>query len=351
MKSTNKLNINNLQLDDFIVSLTSDQKKYILEKLKVAVFGNLPQEITKCPCCNSDNFIKKGSYKDKQKYKCRNTSKIFSYKTATIISGVWNLNKLEQLMDLMVSGKFPTLDEIQEKIGISRQTALDWRNKIITALYKEVSLDNQVIEFDETFFRISKKGRKGMMYSRKRGKKRVGDNQYNVKVFMAYSRSTGKLELFQSHMGKTSAQDVENYLGTKKSIVVYSDRHVSYKSYYKKRRVLHSTFKAKTKISKWNKAVHNQTLNYYSGALANFLDETLHGVSTKYLQGYLNWFMFIENCKKETVSVKNAVVENKVALDIFKQKEKEFQYFLRMNGRNNYGTFKDRYYGRKRRAA
>ncbi|MFM2392572.1 MAG: hypothetical protein RLZZ546_549, partial [Bacteroidota bacterium] len=50
--------------------------------------------------------------------------------------------------------------------------------------------------------------------------------------------------------------------------------------------------------------------------------------------------------KKEAVSLKDIVMENRVALDIFKQKEKEFAYFLRINGRNNYGECRDRYYGK-----
>jgi transposase-like protein len=346
MELANHIDINSLDLDNLIVSLSSEQKKHLLNKLKTALFGEIPNEVSVCPCCGETNFIKHGSYKDKQKFKCRNTSKIFSYKSDTVLSGIRDLDKLSRLLEMMVSGKYPTITEIEEELGVTRKTAFAWRTKVLTAIYKEVDLDNQVVEFDETFFRLSRKGRRGMLYSRGNGKKLVGDNRFNVKVFMVYSRTTGKLELFQSHMGKTTAQNVENYLGTKRNIVVYSDRHRSYKSYYKKRRVLHRTFKAKNRFALGNKGVHNQTLNYYSGALAEFLDNTLHGVSTKYLQGYLNWFMFIENGKKEDVSVRNVVVENRVALDIFKQKEKEFGYFLRMNGRNNYGECRDRYYGK-----
>ncbi|ABG58452.1 hypothetical protein CHU_1177 [Cytophaga hutchinsonii ATCC 33406] len=163
---------------------------------------------------------------------------------------------------------------------------------------------------------------------------------------MSYSRTTKNLELFASHMGKSSAQDVENYLGVKKGLVVFSDKHVSYGKYYKRKRVVNKVFKAKDHVSKTDKTVHNQTLNYYCGKLQRFLDCELKGVSTKYLQGYLNWFMSIENGKREASSVKSAVMENRVALDIFKQKEKEFQYFLKINGRNNYGKCRDRYYGK-----
>ena len=346
MELSKTLNINDLNLDSLVISLSAEQKEYLLKKLKKAIFGAIPNEVNVCPCCGETDFIKHGSYKDKQKFKCKKTSKIFSYKSNSVLSGIWNLDKLSELLELIVNGKYPTITEIQEKLSITRKTAHAWRTKILTALYEEVDLDNQVIEFDETFFRLSWKGRKDMQYSRTSGKKLVGDNKYNVKVFMSFSRSTGRLELFQSHMGKSTAQDVENYLGVKKSIVVYSDKHKSYKKYYKKRRILHRTFKAKNHVSKWNKAVHNQTLNYYSGALGNFLNDNLQGVSTKYLQCYLNWFMFIEYGKREARSIQKAVIDNKMALDIFKQKEKEFLYFLKINGRNIYGSFKDKYYGK-----
>jgi len=146
-------------------------------------------------------------------------------------------------------------------------------------------------------------------------------------------------------MGRTKKQDVENYFGVPNGMVMYSDMHPSYKGYCLDKSILQETFKSKNHVSLINRDVHNQTLNYYCRILGNFLDEQLKGVSTKYLQGYLNWFMFIENGKREALSVKEVIMDNKVALDVFKQKEKEFQYFLRANGRNNYGNCNDRYYG------
>lgn len=336
-------------IEKLLLRLTSEEKKYLLGKLKTAVFGNISQEVKVCPCCGKDNFKKDGKYKGVQKYKCRITSKIFSYKSDTIISNLTKLDKMEELMVFMLERSFPTIDEIQKHIGISRQTAHDWRTKILTAVYDVIDLNSQVIEFDETNLRISRKGRKGMLYSRKSGKKLVGDNNYNVKVFMSYSRTTKKLELFQSHMGRSSSQDVENYLGTKKGVVVYSDKHGSYKKYCEKHGIVQKTFKSKDRVSKTNKEVHNQNINYHCKELDTFLNEDLRGVSTKYLQGYLNWYMFVQNvvkkAKKKDV-LRDVVIKNKVALNIYKQKEKEFAYFLKINGRNNYGVCRDRYYGK-----
>lgn len=336
------------EIDKFLSSLNTQQKQYILSKLKIAVLGNISQTVGTCPCCGISNFKKDGSYKGVQKYKCRVTSRIFSYKSKSIISNIIKLDKMERLIELMIERNFPTLEEIKKTLGISIQTAHDWRTKILTAVYSIIEFDSEIIEFDETSFRLSRKGRQGMLYSRRSGKKLVGDNQYNVKVFMSYSRSSKKLELFASHMGRTTTQDVSNYLELKKDIVVYSDRHRSYRSYCVKRRVIQKTFKAKDHISKFDRTVHNQTINRYSGMLDNFLNDELRGVSTKYLQGYLNWFMLLQNVIKKSenvIDLKSIVMSNRVALDIYKQKEKEFQYFLKQNGRNNYGTFNDKYYG------
>lgn len=331
-------------IDKIIAKLTPVEKQYLLEKLRNLILSNFSREVTTCPCCNGVNFKKNGFYKGVQKYKCLTTSKVFNYKTSSVVSGIKSLQKFEELLSLMVSNGFPTLDYIEKKLEISRQTAHDWRTKIMTAVYSEMKFDNQVIEFDETNFRLSRKGRKGMKYSRVRGKKLPGDNPYNVKVFMSYSRTTKKIDLFQSHMGRSSVQNLDNYLGRNEGIVVYSDSHPTYLGFYKQKKILHDVFLSKDHISLKDKKVHNQTLNYYGRKLQGFVNDDLHGVSTKYLQGYMNWFMFVENVKKESIELKDAVIDNKVALDIFKQKEREFQYFLKINRRNNYGKCRDRYY-------
>jgi transposase-like protein len=334
------------QLEKLASTLTDEQKYSLLNRLRDLFFGGISKEITLCPCCNSTNFVKNGSPRGVQRYKCKNTSQAFTYKTKTILSGVKKLDKLTQLIDLLSKGRLPTIREISRELNISMQTAFDFRTKILTAIYEDIELSNNLIEFDEKNFRLSRKGRKGMKYTRKRGKKLVGDNDFNIKVFISYSRTTKKLELYASHMGRTSSNDVENYLGTKKDLAVYSDKHNAYVKFYKDRDITSNVFKSSDHVSKTKKEVHNQNVNYFSGLIEREINDGMRGVSTKYLQGYLNWIMFVQNNIKHNVPVKEKVGENRVALDIFKQKEREFKYFLRNNGRNNYGTYNDRYYGK-----
>jgi transposase-like protein len=55
-------------IDNFLTTLTSIEKKYLLEKLKETIFGSGSNEVVKCPCCGKQNFFKKGTYKGVQKY-------------------------------------------------------------------------------------------------------------------------------------------------------------------------------------------------------------------------------------------------------------------------------------------
>jgi transposase-like protein len=325
-------------------NLTTEEKVVLFNKLKAELTNLISTTVSVCPCCNGTSFVKDGKYKGVQKYQCKASKKYFTYKTNTILSGINKLDKLSELINLLSNGVLPTIDQIQHTIHICHQTAFDWRTKILTCLYNEIDMDNQVIEFDEAFHYLSRKGRKGMKYARKRGsKKRVGDNSYTGKVFMTFSRATKQIDFHFSHIGRTKATNVGNYLGTCKDIVVYSDSHRSYSSYFKKAEVEHDKFIAKDHVSQTNKEVHNQTVNAYARSFKNLINDQCHGVSTKYIQGYCNWLSFVSNAIKEGVKPAEVVTENKVALQIYKQKEREFGYVLKLSGRTDYGVCKQRY--------
>jgi hypothetical protein len=53
--------------------------------------------------------------------------------------------------------------------------------------------------------------------------------------------------------------------------------------------------------------------------------------------------MFTQNGIKDE-DIKEKVADNKVSLEVFRQKERELKFFLKNNGRNNYGSYYDRYY-------
>jgi transposase-like protein len=328
-----------MNIEKIVGNLSETEKVELLEFLKHSLSRILSKEITVCPCCLENNFIKNGKYHDVQKYKCGNTNKVFSYKTNTVLSRIVHLDKLTNFINMLDNGILPTISAMQEYLHISRQTAFDWRNKVLSALYNNTKLDNQMIEFDEFHHPLSRKGRRGLAYSRKRGSRRkVGDNKYTGKVFMSYSRSMGKVDLHFSHIGKTKAMDVENYLGLNKDIMVFSDKHPSYRKFYRENHINKGTFKAGDHVSKINPIIHTQTVNAHCNGFDKLINRVHMGVSTKYIQNYCNWYAFRTNAIKPKIAApKENVVNNKIALLIHMEKEKEFQYVLRNAGRTNYG--------------
>ena len=84
---------------------------------------------------------------------------------------------------------------------------------------------------------------------------------------------------------------------TKKTILV-SDKHKSIVAFAKDNMLEHYSFKASEHITKDGKGV--QLLTNIAGRLDTLLNRTFCGISTKYLQLYVNWFKFKANNKLNT---------------------------------------------------
>ena len=261
-----------------------------------------------------------------------------------------------------------SIKEITKTLDISIQTAIDWRHKLLSALVsKENKFENETIEFDETYFLISRKGVQDLgiknqkVYRKwRRGKAKIGDSKYNVKMFFTYGRENSHLDLCMNHMGRSSVEKLENYfLPNKfKNIRIISDEHITYSAFCMKHNIPQQTFNSKDHVNPNDKTIHNQTINAYSRDFKNFVNIRLKGVSTKYLGFYAKWFEFIINTKK---AIQNKISENKSSkfnfadeicynvladnngLEFFRQSEYSFKNFLKANGRTIYGSCRNYY--------
>ncbi len=119
-----------------------------------------------CPHCGCvENIQKYGLQNDKQKYRCKDCGKYFTATSESVLSGSHKpLSVWKQYIECMLDGL--SIRKSAEECGISVKTAFTWRHKILDALSqkaeKETALSG-VIEADETFFRVSYKGRKRNM--------------------------------------------------------------------------------------------------------------------------------------------------------------------------------------------
>lgn len=263
-----------------------------------------------CPHCGHIKYVKMGKDKGVQRYKCKSCNRTFTPFTGTWMAQIHKKDKLADYLKLMQQGL--SLEKIRKKLGINKKTAFDWRHKITQSI-KEVDEDKflGITESDETFFLHSEKGSgKLTRKSRKRGKqvKTKGISQEQVSVIVAADRK-GAVSLNVSGFGRISKEDITKAIGEKinEQTILCTDGHVSYKGFASDNNIEHHVLRADLKQFVRQGKFHIQNINSLHSRLKTWINNDLYGVSTKYLQNYLNWFRFKEKFKK-TDYMKKVVV-------------------------------------------
>lgn len=192
-------------------------------------------------------------------------------------------------------------------------------------------------QIDDLWIRYSQKGRKGLKYSKKRGGTRHrGDSDYQVKILTVTNAS--KTEMKVTNIGRLSKSDIQRSMGdkiTKKTILI-SDKHQSIQAFAKDNKLEHHRFKASDHTTNDGKGV--QLLNNIAGRLDTLLNRTFCGVSTKYLQLYVNWFKIKENNKGNTKSINSQkeILSGKYTWDLFSNVEKVYANFIKNHSARTY---------------
>lgn len=253
-----------------------------------------------CPHCRHVKYVKMGIDKGVQRYKCKGCKCTFTPFTGTWMAQIHRKDKLADYLKLMQQGL--SLDKIVLKLGINKKTAFDWRHKITISL-KELDTDKflGITESDETFFLHSEKGSgKLIRKSRKRGKqvKTRGINKEQVSVIVSADRKS-EVSLKLACFGRITKKNITKAIGNKidSQTVLCTDGHVSYKGFAIDNRLEHHVFKASLKQFTKQGNLHIQNVNSLHSRLKKWINDDLYGVSTKYLQNYLNWFRCKEKFK------------------------------------------------------
>ena len=322
------------QIKELFRTLSFEEQKLLFEELspsdsiKQPINNNL-KTITNCLYCQSNLIIKFGTRKDIQKFKCKTCHKIFTTNTGTSYYHLKKRDKFNEYKDLMEQGYIP-LQKIAAKIGISIQTAFDWRHKILCNLKESNTQFEGLTEMDDVWFLYSQKGRKGLKYSRKRGgSKRRGDNNFQVKLLITADRKKNK-DLSVVRIGRLKKSDIERKVGGHfvEGSTLISDKHRSISSFAKSERISHVSF-----ISKKHTAggdYHIQNVNNIASRLKTSVNHQLRGVSTKHLQCYANWFKYLEDKKN---GIKHNILDctlrnNKQTWDQFTNLEGIYKRFI-----------------------
>ncbi len=262
-----------------------------------------------CPHCESEKVYKRGKQKGVQMYQCNDCSKWYSETTGTPLYDIKLKSKWQSYLRCMEQGM--PIKKIAKQLGISIQTSFDWRHKILSSLDQFVPEQlSGVVECDELELALSNKGEKdlqrkarkrGSDFTRNKGKEEVT----TVQVVTVVSRSGGKyLKAVESkRLGKEEiAQVLDGKLAD--GTILMTDKHPSYKAYAKQNPALkHRVLLAKDHVDRKDKTVHLQHVNNTHSQLRKFL-APFNGVSTKYLQNYLNWYAYIGEIRKTRTTLK-----------------------------------------------
>jgi len=293
--------------DFFINSSLSEQEAMISELLGVlndtgAIPGTVDDRAIHCPHCRSGDVRGNGRLKGVQRYACKDCGKHFSETTGKFWYNIKKKDRVRKYLFCILSGY--SIRKSAGETGISIQTSFDWRHKLLTA-FSGISPEGfqGIVESDELFFPYSEKGSRDLSRAaRKRGGESAiaGSKQGQVAVVATRDRY-GNMDFKVSTRGRISSKDIERALKGRLdgAQVLCSDAHRSYGAFAGQNGILHKSANAKKGRRMVEKVYHIQNVNAMDSRLRKFM-QAFNGVSTKYLQNYLNWFMVLDKIRHST---------------------------------------------------
>lgn len=276
-----------------------------------------------CPHCHTERVYRRGKQDNVQMYQCRDCNKWYSETTGTPLWDIKLKSKWQGYLRCMEKGM--TIKATATEMKISIQTSFDWRHKILSSLNKFVPKTlSGVVESDEFEIALSNKGSRHLdRKARKRGtdfKRNTLDEVTVVQVVTAIERGGGTFLKAVESKRLTTEEITKAFDGKLvDGTTLITDSHNSYKSFAKENPSLkHKTFIAKNHLDKEDKKVHVQTVNNKHKKLKQFLIP-FNGVSSKYLQNYLNWFAYAEKLRDTKQTIKQWLIAGLITDNSYEQ--------------------------------
>ncbi|TXD49530.1 IS1595 family transposase [Polaribacter sp. IC063] len=290
----------------------------------------LDDKRAECPYCKNFNFVKNGKDKGCRKYKCKDCNGGFTEYTGTWINGIHKKHLIPLFMKTLESSL--SLVKSSKEVGISEPTVFSWRHKFLSS--QDANDDDEkpfkgITEVDETFYHHSQKGKKCIHRDARNrgGRSSRGITNEEATVLTTMDRA-GNSQYQFTNMGRLSLVELENAIGNRitERTILCSDGHNSYKALAKKQEIEHHILNA-SKKQRVKGEYHIQHINSLHSRMKNFFNYQFRGVSTKYLQKYLNWQMIKDQFKDSTQWIKTMLtrsLQRADALNIYKNIEKNY---------------------------
>ena len=280
-----------------------------------------------CPHCLSKKVYKRGKQKGIQMYQCRECLKWYSETTGTPLWDIKLKNKWQSYIRCMEEGK--SIKKTAKEVGVCIQTSFNWRHKILSSLSNLTPQTlSDVVECDELELALNNKGSRNLdRKSRKRGsdfkRNEVSEKPTVVQVVTAVQRN-GERYFRAIESKRLSADEITKALDGKiaEQTTLITDKHPSYRLFAKENKsIKHKSVLSGEHVSKQDKNIHLQHVNNTHSQLRKFL-EPFNGVSSKYLQNYLNWFAYAHKLSDTKTTIKQwffAILASPTAYHLFLQ--------------------------------
>lgn len=242
---------------------------HINELLRKDFYKN--RYISCCPICGSSEYIKYGSYKEIQRYKCKECRKTFSKSTNSLWSYLkHNPIKWIKFIELMMEKR--SLRFCASKLNINLATAFYWRHKILHSLTIN-SLPNKLrgnIHIGKTLITENFKGCRNIETPLRRNIWVVGAKGFDD-LMLVKPISIGNWNL------KSFNEKIYSKIERNSYIIPYLDRYIT------------SVAKSHNKVV-IKETVDENRIRFLRINLKNWL-KSFCGIATKYLEEYLSFFI------------------------------------------------------------
>ena len=264
-----------------------------------------------CPHCGHTHVIKNGKdHSGFQRYLCKNEKcgRTFSIATGTVLHATKkSVADWEKVLRCM-SQKM-TCRQIAQEVGINKDTARIWRYKLAGALSKlrDATKTKGKVEADEKIMALSFKGnhtrtkdyhemhRPPHKSGGQSGKRGISREQVTVPTAVD---AEGRAVAGVGNRGSVKAEALGIVLGDRidEDASLHTDKCKAYLRFAKKLGIdLHQHRNGKSEDGKRVMIPH---VNACHNGMEGFIDILLHGVATKYLQFYLDWYTQMLYCKE-----------------------------------------------------
>ncbi|MEJ5267183.1 MAG: hypothetical protein WHW07_05200 [Bacteroidales bacterium] len=275
--------------------------------------------VTNCPYCNSTKFKKHGKYKFTHRYKCKDCKRTFLPSSGTSIHYIHKKELFIEYAEVLKKEGLSSVMKMSKRFNIAKLTSFDWRHKIFSSIPQQNILFKDEAFVGDISFRFSQKGRRGL--SKK-------ENDINKRYFSRVLNTTDQNINFVriATVGNLNAEHLDRVLRKKimescKLLIPEKDAFLKFtKNNRIDKKVVHKDVSVYLK---------HRIVRYYqqlSSKIVNFINYELKGVSTKYLQGYNNFFITKEMQIFDAMTTKYLC--QKFVWRIFTQMEETYKEFL-----------------------